>query len=77
MEPPKLEREGQTKEQPPKLERAGMSLGESRDAFNKRRALESADNAIQIENRAKELEEQLEEDERKKQEYRDRLYGED
>ena len=55
----------------------GGKLGESRDAFNKRRALESAEGSIAIKNRAKEYKEQLEEDERKKQEYRDRLYGDD
>ncbi len=76
IEPPRLEREEQEDlDAPPKLDRGSMKLGESRDAFNKRRAMERADNKIQLENRAKELKEQLEKDAQKKQEYREKLYG--
>lgn len=81
MEPPKLEKgdvsfgASEKQELPPKMTRGGMTLGESRDAFNKRRAFESADGKIASENRLKEYKEQLEEDARKKEEYRQKLYG--
>lgn len=52
-----------------------VTLGESRDAFNKRKALEASTNRIQAEHRARDYAKQLKEDERKKQEYREKLYG--
>ena len=54
-----------------------MTLGESRDAFNKRKAMEASTNRIQAEHRARDYVKQLREDERKKQEYRESLYGKD
>lgn len=77
MDPPKLERTEASKEkseEPPKLERS-TSLGESREAFNKRKALESSTNRIQAEHRARDYAKQLAEDARKEQEYREKLYG--
>lgn len=52
-----------------------VTLGESRDAFNKRKALEASTNRIQAEHRARDYAKQLKEEERKKQEYREKLYG--
>ena len=77
MEPPKLEKAEiteQTAENPPKLERASK-LGESRDVFNARKAFEASTNSIEAENRAKDLKKAIEEDARKKEEYREKLYG--
>ena len=82
LNPPKLENTRKKEEMPPKMERQKdriaeqqTSLGGSRDAFNKRKALESSTNKIQAEHRARDYAEQLKEDERKKQEYREKLYG--
>ena len=72
--PPKLESVEKKQEMPPKLER-GSTLGESQDAFIKRKALEASTNKIQAEHRARDYAKQLVEDERKKQEYREKLYG--
>ena len=79
-EPPKLEKveiaeQGtQNEEHPPKLER-GATLGESRDVFNARKAFEASTNSIEAKNRAEDLKEAIEEDARKKEEYREKLYG--
>ena len=79
-EPPKLEKaevaeqSTQNAENPPKLER-DTTLGESRDVFNKRKAFEASTNHIEAENRARDLKKAIEEDARKKQEYREKLYG--
>lgn len=51
------------------------TLGESRDAFNKRKALEASTNRIEAQNRARDYAKQLAEDARKEQEYREKLYG--
>lgn len=77
-EPPRLERDdsaedSEDRDAPPRLERT--TLGESRDAFNRRKALERADNSIQRNNRAKEYADQLKKDEEKKEAYRKSLYG--
>lgn len=74
-EPPRLERteDSEDLDAPPRLERG--TLGESRDAFNRRRAVERAQNDIQRTNRMKEHQEQLKKDEEKKEAYRNRLYG--
>lgn len=77
-EPPRLERaenaeDSEDRDAPPKLERG--KLGESRDAFNRRRAWERADNDIQRRNRDKEYQEQLKKDAEKKEAYRKSLYG--
>ena len=80
MEPPKLEKieiaeQGtQNEEHPPKLER-GTTLGESRDVFNARKAFEASTNSIEAKNRAEDLKEAIEEEARKKEEYREKLYG--
>lgn len=74
MEPPKFEATEQNVENPPKLER-GITLGESRDVFNARKAFEASTNSIEAKNRAEDLKEAIEEDARKKAEYREKLYG--
>lgn len=79
MDPPKLEKaessaNAQKQENPPKLER-GAVLGESRDVFNARKAFEASTNSIEAKNRAEDLKEAIEEDARKKEEYREKLYG--
>lgn len=79
-EPPKLEKveiaeqSAQNEENPPKLER-GTTLGESVEAFCKRKALESSTNRVQAEYRARDYAKQVEEDARKEKEYREKLYG--
>ena len=50
-------------------------LGETREEFNRRKAYERADNAIQRNNRMEELEKAREEAARKEEEYRKKLYG--
>lgn len=52
-----------------------VTLGESRDVFNKRKAFEASTNSIEAKNRARDLKKAIEEDARKKQEYREKLYG--
>lgn len=53
----------------------GATLGESRDVFNARKAFEASTNSIEAKNRAEDLKEAIEEDARKKEEYREKLYG--
>ena len=77
MEPPKLEKvemAEKSAENPPKLARS-VTFGESRDVFNARKAFEASTNSIEAKNRAEDLKEAIEEDARKKEEYREKLYG--
>lgn len=53
----------------------GGKLGESRDVFNARKKFEASTNSIEAKNRAEDLKEAIEEDARKKAEYREKLYG--